>query len=270
MKIIYFFLFLLLFLPIVYAFNLNQPINVLIKLQNDNGTDVSDVNQQVCIGTVYFQGNNSVIVRDAPLVNTSNFHSFNFTPIVLGRYTVSVQCIYSSDIAIFHQDVVVDVPTAPVGGGYAVLNNEIKTDFDSYTINLQDDTLLSFKILYFIGSIPSFANQQNYRIVRDSNILKQDSLHSLGTGQYEFIMDFKDYTVGDYKILLVFDGKTKFLDLHIVNIPKQVSFFTGLVTGVDGGFDNVRLGWISFCIVVLLLIIYFILRRRRKNNQKNR
>lgn len=250
----------------VSAYQVNVPINVLVKLQQDNGTALTLITSQVCIGSVYFHGNDSLLVRDELLINTSLFHNLLFTPLDFGVYTVSVKCTYAGESAIYREDLVVSpsLVDAGSGGQVLVLNSVITPERDVFVVNLRDDSRLSFLTTYAIGDTPSNAVESYFKVMKDDNVIKTGSFRLLRTGVYQLDFDFGQTVVGEYVVYLFFDGKTGVVDVRVIDSP--VGLITGLVFASDGSV-NVRNALLFIGLLILLIVVVWWLLHRRKEKK---
>jgi beta-lactamase regulating signal transducer with metallopeptidase domain len=96
----------------------------------------------------------------------------------------------------------------------------------------------------------------------------------LRTGVYQFDYDFNQTVVGDYSVYLFFDGKTKVVNVNVIDVPAGLNFITGRVFYSDGTI-NVRNALLFIGLLLsLLIILYFIIvgirRRRKKAKEKSK
>jgi hypothetical protein len=261
-------LMLILCVSFISAYTVNQPLDIQIKLQYDNGVTLTDITSSACIISIYFHGNNSLLVRDQSMI-AGSYHSYSFTPVSTGDYTVNVKCDYNNESAIYVEDIVIEPPSSSVssGGQKLILNTQISPESTSYVVNLQGQTILQFPIQYFANGKMTNSNEQEFRIVKEDKILDKGMMKITGTGNYLFDFDFKDYLTGDYKIFLYFDGRSQIVDLKVISISEDLNFITGWVIDSKGDVSPVRaITGILFLILIIIAVVVFLqsLRQRQR------
>ena len=255
------------------AYEVNQPLNVQAKLQYDNGVSLVDVTSSACIMSVFFHGNENLIVRDANMIPAGGYHEYSFTPNYTGIYTINVKCDYAGEQATFYEDV--DITTQlvePSGGGVGSqtlnLNAMIQPDKLNYVVNLKGDTRLQFPIKYFAGGVLKNSNEAEWRIVKEDRVLNKGNFVILQTGTYQFDFDFKDYLTGDYKIFLYFDGRNEVVNVKVISISEDLNFVTGWVIDSKGDVSPVKAFLGIFFLILIILAVFFFIRSLRRGGKK--
>lgn len=259
---------LLLLVPLVSAYQVNSPLDIKVKLQYDNGVNLTDVMSTACIASIYYAGNSSLLVRDQPMT-PGTYHDIVFLPTAVGDYTISIKCTYGNETVTYHEDFSITPPiVGSTSGGGQVLNLNVKImpEKKSYTVNVHESSKLAFPIQYSVGGKLSNSNEAAWRLVSQDKVLAKGFYKIVSTGNYEFDYDFKDVLPGSYQLFLDFDGRTEIVDVSVVSMEQTVSLISGMVTGSDGKLSVVR---VTFSILfILLLLMAFVLLWRRSRTQK--
>ena len=266
-------LLVLVVLPLVSAYQVNQPLTINVKLQYDNGTAISDVVVPACIASVYYEGNSSMVLYDSAMV-AGVYHGIIFTPTATGVYTLSVKCSYSGETAKYYEDIFITNPIVDSTGGVSGsqtlnLNTKIMPEKRQYVVNLQGDTLLKFLTEYYSNGNLANSNQAEWSVVKDDKILNKGLYVIKSTGIYQFDYDFKDYVTGDYKIFLFFDGRTEIVDLKIIDMNQDLLPITGFVLDNKGNVSVVRsLLLVGVLLLILMVVVLFVRRMREGKRRK--
>ena len=266
------FLFLILFslslLPLVSSYQVNSPLDIKVKLQYDDGVNLTDVLSTACIASIYFAGDSSLVVRDATMT-PGTYHEIIFTPTAAGDYTISIKCTYGNSTVTYHEEfpitqMIVGSQPASSGGQVLNLNVKILPEKKLYIVNLQENSKLLFPIQYSVGGKLSNSNQATWRLVREDKVLSSGFYKILSTGNYQFDYDFKDQLPGSYQLFLDFDGRTEIVDVSVTSMGQGVSLISGMVTGSDGKLSIVRVTFSILFILLLIMAIVLLWRRSRK------
>lgn len=266
--VLFFFLFLL---PLVSAYQINQSITINVKLQVDNGTALQDVLVPACIDSIYYDGNNSFVVHDAPLT-PGTYHSMVWTPTAEGSYELSVQCTVSNETAKYYET----IPITPVliggssssGGAVLNLNAKILPSASSFVVNLGQNSDLQFPVQYFSNGVLTNSHEATWSITQNNTVLNSGQFVITSTGNYLFDYDFKNYVAGDYTVYLYFDGRNQAVTVHVISVNGDLLSVTGWV--LDSSTGQVSPFKAAFALLFLFLIIAVIIlavRRRRSRRQ---
>lgn len=257
------------------AYQVNQPLDVRVRLQYDNGSSLVDVLSQACIMSVYSEASSSLVVRDGVMTVVSGYHNYTFVPVSTGGYVVSVQCTFNNETVAFHDSVSVDnVPsgsTSSGGGGVLNLDAKIVLAKSSYVVNVgSSDTILDFDASYYVGGVLSNSNYARYSIVKGDQILDSGGFVISRTGVYSFNFDFKNYATGDYKVLLNFDGRSSSVDVKVINVGVNSNMITGFVVKDDGSVNALNVVILFVIVFLIVLVIVFFVRSFSKKSSPKR
>jgi hypothetical protein len=277
------FLFIFLFLlsvSCISAYNVGDSVPLSVHAQYDNG--ISLVNIPVpCRLSIFFHNTDSFIVRNVSMIPSGAYHTYSFVPAVAGSYTASVLCSYNGDSSVFWFDFDIGSINAPVnnsGGGRGInpdggsvlqsvfgnASGSIVPEHSVYTVNVRDDSVLTYSTSYFVDSKLANAKVSSWKLLRDGNVLDDGSFTSSATGVYSFSYDFKDLPVGEYQVAESFDGKPLLVDVSVVDRSADLSLISGLVTYDDGSLSVVKLGVLIFVLIIIIVATILLFRSLRK------
>jgi len=255
----------LLFVPLVSAYQVNQPLTINVKLQYDNGSVLSDVLVPACIDSIYFDGNSSLLVRDQPMT-PGTYHSTVFTPPVVGDYELSVICTFNNETARYFETIAITPVITGSGSGGSIgqilnLNAKIVPDKSSYTVNLGVDSVLRFPVQYYANGVLANSNQATWTITQNDTAMEKGTFVMQSTGNYQFDFDFKNYAPGDYTVYLYFDGRNQAVTVHVISINSDLLSITGWVLTDTGAVSPVKAVIALFFLILLVAAIILFFRR---------
>jgi hypothetical protein len=253
-------------LPLVSAYEVGVPLDIKVKLQFDDGVSLLDVVDDVCIVSIYFAGNESLVVRDVQMSGGA-YHNVTFFPSAVGEYTVSVRCVYGNESVSYYEDfqitpVIVGSPSG--GGGVLNLNAKIIPERKSVVVDLSGGERLSLGVQYSVGGRLVDSGVAGWRLVREDRVLASGSYVSVGQGSYRLEYDVSGLFEGSYQLFLDFDGRTEIVDVLLVRRVGGVSLLSGMVVGGDGRVSFVRSSLALLVLLFVIMVLFLASKRSRK------
>jgi hypothetical protein len=197
--------------PLVSAYQVNQPLTINVKLQLDNGTVLTDVLVPACIDSIYYDGNSSLLVRDQPMT-PGTYHSTVFTPPAVGDYELSVFCTHNNETVRYFETISITPVISGSGSGGSIgqvlnLNAKILPSQSRYVVNLGVDSRLQFPVQYYSNGVLAASNQATWTLTQNDAAKDKGTFVMQSTGNYQFDFDFNNYVPGDYTLYLSFYGR---------------------------------------------------------------
>jgi hypothetical protein len=261
MNKLFYLLLLVLLVPFVSAYSVNQPVVIDALLQDDSSGLVSLSNAS-CLISIYFFGTNSFVVHDA-YMTAGVPYQYVYVPSVAGDYRSSILCSYLNEYVSYFEDFSV---TAVSGSNVTVTNRgvsgvaSISVPQDSYTISAGS---VSIPVSYYLNGVQSLSPVSKWELLRDGNTL-DSGVFVLNGKDYVFNYDFSNMPTGEYQVFMVFDGVTRGVDLSLR--PATQNFITGLVVDeTTGEVVTFRVVVLFFIFLLILLVLWLLLRRRKKD-----
>lgn len=277
-KSFFYFLFFLVSVSVISAYNVGDIVPLSVNAQYDNGLSLSNI-PVPCRLSIFNQGADVFVLRNVSMIPSGAYHSYSFVPVLDGSYTASVLCAYSGDSSVFWFDFVVGAtPVSVNGSGRGInpdggstlvgvpLSGSIVPEHSSYIVNVQDGSVLTFPTSYYSNSQLSVAKSSSWRVLRDGNVLDSGNFVSTSVGVYSFSYDFKSLPVGDYQVAETFDGKIVLVDVSVVSRSADLSLISGLVTLDDGSFSVVKFSGLLFILIIIIASTILLFRSLRKKS----
>jgi hypothetical protein len=279
-KSFFYFLFFLVSISCISAYNVGDSVPLSVNAQYDNGLSLSNI-PIPCKLSIFNQGTDVFVLRNVSMIPSGAYHTYSFIPVLDGSYTASVLCSYLGDSSVFWFDFVVGaVPVVPSGGGRGIdpsgssvlqgvfgnASGSIVPEHSTYVVNVKDDSILTYPTSYLVDSKPANARVSSWKLLRDGNVLDEGSFVISSLGVYSFSYDFKDLPVGDYQVAESFDNKPILVDVRVVSRSADLSMISGLVTLDDGSFSVVKSGLLLFILIIIIASTILLFRSLRKKS----
>jgi hypothetical protein len=259
------------------TFNVNEPVDLIVRVQYDNNVSLSNIPLSVCNLSVYTGV--GYVLSNVSMIPNGQYHHYVFTPTVAGYYYASVFCSYLGENSLYLFNFNVTVPVdngvhsgaGSGGGGSSTLVPQamipsIVPDRSSYTVNLLSDSVLKFDTQYSLDNKLSTAKSSSYQLLKDGNVIDSGLLSSTSVGTYTFDYDFVSLPVGQYQVALDFDGKLVLVDVNVVSNSNNI--FTGLITADDGSVSAGKLGVAIFVLIFIIVAIVLLVRTLTKKPRR--
>ena len=264
MKILIYLITALLLISFISAYTINQTIYLNLTVQDDSNNYITS---QICIGAVYFWGNESFLFKDRPLTNIGNYHLMNFTPTANGNYVITAECSYNNETSSYYQDITVQNITPSGGAGGGTPYSPPSSIINNIPSSIYKKNIFTTTIYYKIDG--QYADSYIHRVdIYNANGEKIDSveLTPVAKGEYQLEYDFSGFANGEYTLSVVMDEKTDSIKTNV----SEYNAITGMFINTNGTprtfniIIAVVLGILFLILLILLMVKKLFVRKKHE------